>query len=248
MSGMNDGITHLGLIYPTGGGEYEYYQFAEALDYRVRPLVVCAQFYGEDFGHDPAALRRTGSLASLERTARSLVPLVPDSAIWACTSGSFIDGRAHAEAQVEMIARVVGCPASSTSLAFAHALEVLGIDRVAVLGSYPEVTTRAFTAFLGEFGIVIERFKWLDAPGGQDAFDFSREMMLDAARGVDAPGAGAILIPDTAMAAIHLIAPLEEELGKPILTANQVTLWESMRLAGAARTMPGYGRLFEKAV
>lgn len=248
MSSMNDGITHLGLIYPAGGGEYEYYQFAEALDYRVRPLVVCAQSYGEDFGHDPAALRRTGSLASLERTARSLVPLVPDSAIWACTSGSFIDGRAHAEAQVEMIARVVDCPASSTSLAFAHALEVLGIDRVAVLGSYPEVTTRAFTAFLGEFGIVIERFKWLDAPGGQDAFDFSREMMLDAARGVDAPGAGAILIPDTAMAAIHLIAPLEEELGKPILTANQVTLWESMRLAGAARAMPGYGRLFEKAV
>ena len=245
---MNDGITRLGLIYPTGGGEYEYYKFAEALDYRVRPLVVCAQSYGEDFGHDPAALSRTGSLRSLERTARSLLPLDPHSANWACTSGSFIDGRAHAEAQVEMISRVVGCPASSTSLAFVHALEALGIDRVTVLGSYIEVTTRAFTVFLDEFGIGIECFKALGAPGGQDAFDFSREMMLDAARGVDAPGAGAILIPDTAMAAIHLIAPLEEELGKPILTANQVTLWESMRLAGAARAMPGYGRLFEEAM
>jgi maleate cis-trans isomerase len=244
MYDRNDDITRLGIIYPTGGGEYEYYKFAEALDYRVRPMVVCAQSYGEDFGHDPAALRRTGSLESLERTAKSLLPLDPDSAIWACTSGSFIDGRAFAEAQVEMIARVVGCPASSTSLAFIHALEALGIDRVAVLGSYIEVTTRAFTVFLDEFGIGIERFKALGAPGGQDAFDFSREMMLAGARGVDTSGAGAILIPDTAMATMHLIEPLEKELGKPILTANQVTLWDSLRIAGAGRPMPEYGRLF----
>ena len=106
----------------------------------------------------------------------------------------------------------------------------------------------AFTTFLDEFGIGIERYKALGAPGGQDAFDFDREMMLAEARGVDAPGAGAILIPDTAMAALHLIEPLEEELGKPVLTANQVTLWESLRLAGADHVMPGYGRLFAKAV
>ena len=36
-----------------------------------------------------------------------------------------------------------------------------------------------------------------------------------------------------------VIAPLERELGKPVLTANQVTMWAALRVAGAAAVGPG---------
>ena len=42
---------------------------------------------------------------------------------------------------------------------------------------------------------------------------------------------------------MSLIHPLEEALGKPVLTANQVTLWEGLRLAEASRAHVALSRL-----
>jgi hypothetical protein len=37
---------------------------------------------------------------------------------------------------------------------------------------------------------------------------------------------------------------LEERLGKPVLTANQVSIWQGLRLAGDRTARKGLGRLF----
>jgi maleate isomerase len=43
---------------------------------------------------------------------------------------------------------------------------------------------------------------------------------------------------------VGVIAALEEDLGRPVLTANQVLLWGTLR-AAKSHTMPGgYGALF----
>ena len=47
-----------------------------------------------------------------------------------------------------------------------------------------------------------------------------------------------------AMAAFGLMRRLEARLGIPVLTANQVTLWQALRLAGARVFTDQYGRLF----
>ena len=61
---------------------------------------------------------------------------------------------------------------------------------------------------------------------------------------MDCSGAEALLIPDTAMAAFEVMRRLEAELDLPVLTANQVTIWEAIRLAGARVRTADYGRLF----
>jgi len=48
----------------------------------------------------------------------------------------------------------------------------------------------------------------------------------------------------TAGAVSQHIKGLEERLGLPILTANQVTLWEALRLAGVLQRRRDWGRLF----
>ncbi|MFO0996257.1 MAG: maleate cis-trans isomerase [Alphaproteobacteria bacterium] len=241
---MKNGIARLGLLCPIGGGEYEYHAFAEAVDYRVRPYMVVAPHAGGDDDHDPEALKKTGDIATLERTAQALVPLKPDVGVWACTSGSFILGRDYAERQLDGIAKVLGVPATSTSVAFARAAAHLAVKRVAVLASYPEPAARAFVAFLKEFGLDVVRLEWLDARGGRDAFLMPLDTFAKAARKTNGPDIDAILMPDTAVAAFALIEPLEEKLKKPFLTANQVTVWDALRLAGWREPVPGYGRLF----
>jgi maleate cis-trans isomerase len=64
----------------------------------------------------------------------------------------------------------------------------------------------------------------------------------------DHPEAEAILVPDTALHTVRSIDRLEAELGKPVLTANQVSVWEALRLTGLLRPRPGVGTLFAGSV
>jgi maleate cis-trans isomerase len=46
--------------------------------------------------------------------------------------------------------------------------------------------------------------------------------------------------------AIGVIAALEEDLGRPVLTGNQVAFWCALRLAGAGAEVDDYGQAFRK--
>jgi maleate isomerase len=52
----------------------------------------------------------------------------------------------------------------------------------------------------------------------------------------DSPDAGAIYVNCANLPTYDLIGPLEQELGKPILSANQVTMWASLRSIGITRS------------
>ena len=52
-----------------------------------------------------------------------------------------------------------------------------------------------------------------------------------------------MLIPDTALHTAAFLPELESRVGKTVLTANQVTLWEALRLAGRLTPQLDLGRL-----
>jgi maleate isomerase len=56
--------------------------------------------------------------------------------------------------------------------------------------------------------------------------------------------AEAVLFNGNGFRAIGAIAALEEDLGRPVLTANQAAFWYALRHAGAHVAVNGYGRLF----
>jgi maleate isomerase len=56
----------------------------------------------------------------------------------------------------------------------------------------------------------------------------------------------AAFIPGNGFRAIGVIAALEEDLGRPVLTGNRVAFWYALRLAGVGADLDGYGRLFRK--
>src|SRR5262249_7904585 len=53
--------------------------------------------------------------------------------------------------------------------------------------------------------------------------------------------AQAVFIGGNALRAIGVIAALEEDLRRPVLTANQVSLWCALRMAGAETRIDDYG-------
>ena len=99
----------LGLVWPGGGAEHEYYAFAEALDDRLKIFLAPSRVGGAPGrDHDLEALADTARIDWILEAARRLLPLRPDVVLWACTSGSFILGRAHAQSQVAALADPVG--------------------------------------------------------------------------------------------------------------------------------------------
>jgi maleate isomerase len=55
-----------------------------------------------------------------------------------------------------------------------------------------------------------------------------------------------VFIAGNGVRAIGVIAALEEQLGRPVLTANQVALWYVLRLAGVRAKIDDYGQVFAK--
>jgi maleate isomerase len=60
--------------------------------------------------------------------------------------------------------------------------------------------------------------------------------------------AEAVFIAGNGFRAVGVIKALEEALGRPVLTANQVLLWQALQIANVKTTVESYGRIFEHAI
>lgn len=236
------------LVMPSGGPEADYYGFEARSDGAVRLYLAISQVGGEPGrDHELSALMETGRIDSIVEAAVRLKAFSPHVVEWACTSGSFIRGRRYAEEQVAALEAAMGVTAGSTSLGFVAAAERLGLKKVSVLATYPPPAAERFRDFLGEFGIEVVSLDCLHAPSGWDAARFTAEFVRERALPALAADAEGLLIPDTALPSLHFAGSLEAELGRPLLTANAVTLWDAQRRAGRVVPLEGHGRLLAGA-
>ncbi|HSU69962.1 MAG TPA: maleate cis-trans isomerase [Micrococcaceae bacterium] len=234
----------IGMLYPGFGAEDDYPYLESLLGGGIRlPLVHTS--VGVD-AHEVQALLDLGKSERLLEGAEELRATKPDAVMWACTSGSFVFGWDGARRQAAEVAEALGVPVSSTSLAFVDAVHALKLGKVAVAATYPEDVSRHFVQLLKHGGIEVTQLVSHDIATAALAGELDREGVLELARSNDSPEAEAILIPDTALHSARWINELEAALGKPVLTANQVTVWQGLRLAGALQPCPELGYLFRE--
>jgi maleate cis-trans isomerase len=234
--------TTVGLLYPGFGAEDDFPALERRLGGAVRlPLVHTS--VGED-AHRVDALLDLGSAERLAEGARHLMDPAPDSVMWACTSGSFVFGWDGAHEQVDNLAKLLGLPVSSTSIAFVEAVRALGLRRVAVAASYPQDVATYFVEFLRRGGVEVAALGSHGIVTAAEVGTLDKDRVVEMVRSGDVDDAQAVLVPDTAMHSLAWLEDLEEAIGKPVLTANQVTVWEGIRIAGAATRLDGMGTLF----
>ncbi|GAA1755446.1 maleate cis-trans isomerase [Streptomonospora arabica] len=235
-------MAHVGFLYPGYSAEDDYPVFEELLGGDVR-LHLVHTLMRED-AHRVDALLDVGGSDVLGEGARELRARGVDAAVWACTSGSFVFGWEGARAQADAVGDEAGAPSSSTSFAFVNALTTLGIGRVAIAASYPEDVAERFVEFLGAAGIEVVAWAGRGIVTAAEVGTLEAGDVLDWVAAGDHPEAEAVLVPDTALHSAAILDTLEERLGKTVLTANQVSVWEGLRLAGAAAPRDGLGTLF----
>lgn len=236
-------MTALGFLYPGHSAEDDYPRIEQLLGSDVRVDLVHTDI-GED-AHRVDALLQMGAPERLEAGLQQLRLSGADAVVWACTSGGFVHGWDGAHEQVRSLALAAGMPASSTSFAFVHALREIEARRVAVGATYPDDVAALFADFLRAGGAEVTG---VHSSGivAAEVGTWGEEELSALARAADTPDADAVLLPGTALHTVAHIPTLEKQLGKPVLTANQVTAWECLRLADRRVNAPELGALFTR--
>jgi maleate cis-trans isomerase len=237
-------MTALGFLYPGHSAEDDYPRIEQLLGSDIRVDLVHTDI-GED-AHRVDALQEMGSPERLARGVERLRLTGAEAVVWACTSGSFVRGWQGAHEQVRELARAAGMPASATSFAFVHAVAEIGAHRVALAATYPQDVTGLFVDFLRAGKVEVAAARSAGIITAAEVATWGEREVLALAREADVPEADAVLLPDTALHTVSHIPALEKDLGKPVLTANQVTVWEALRLADRRVNAPALGTLFTR--
>lgn len=164
-----------------------------------------------------------------------------DAICYSCTSASVVIGDAEIEAAVQKAkpaSAVVTPPAAAM-----RGLRALGAGRISILTPYTVETSRPMADYFAGHGFEIASFTCL-------GFDDDREMarippasLVDLARQATAPDAQALFISCTALRAALAAPAVEQAIGRPVVTSNQATAWNCLRLCSDERPRPEFGRL-----
>ncbi|MFD1538379.1 maleate cis-trans isomerase family protein [Nonomuraea guangzhouensis] len=175
--------------------------------------------------------------AAVSRCTRDLITVSPAVYAYGCTSGSFVRG-VRGERQLVEAMRAAGAPAAvTTSGALLAALKQLAAVRVAIATPYDPDVTERLGLFLREAGVDVVGSSHLGLSADIWKVPYARTAELVAQ--ADHAEADAIVISCTNLPTYDVIAPLEARLGKPVISANQATMWAALRAIGRRATGPG---------
>jgi maleate isomerase len=182
--------------------------------------------------------------------AADLLAAAPLHAIgFAFTGSSYVRGPADdAALRHRLEARTRGIPVAITAASAVLALRAFGTSRLALIEPpwfSPELSALGAAYFAGQ-GFEVVHHGAAGLPSEQRAIHPG--LLYEWARAHVPAAAEAVLIGGNGLRAVGVIQALEEDLGMPVLTANQVLGWHLLRLAGTRAPVTGYGRLFDQAL
>ncbi|MRG86042.1 maleate cis-trans isomerase family protein [Salinibacillus xinjiangensis] len=234
----------VGFLYPGYAAEDDYPRLGKMVNPNVDVELIITEF-NED-AHTVEALSEMGSNRRIVDGTKHLVGKGVQSVLWTSTSASFVRGLEGIKEQIATLEEQLNVPASTTALAFVRAAKAIGAKRVALAATYPEDVALLFKVLLESFDIEVIQFASKGIITAAEVGTLQKDEVGNLAVENDCPDADALFIPDTALHSAEWIEDLEEAVQKPVLTANQVSFWEALRLTGQFTPQKGLGTLFKQ--
>lgn len=233
----------IGLLVPPGNPtvEPEFYMMAPA-----GVTVHCARLQGfQSLGTPGApagmAQRTLAYLGELPGPAKALGSVNPSVVILAHTASSYATGFANEPQLIERLSALTGATTLTAARAVLAALQHLGVKKLALGTPYPEAISAMGKAYWEAAGFDIVGYHRL--AGVQNIYAESEERAYLLARQAYAPEADAVLLSGTGLPTVGVLEMLEQDLKIPVISSNQASLWQALRLAGVRQAIAGFGRL-----
>ena len=196
------------------------------------------------WNHNP---REFAEAPQLDNAIDQLVALKPRAIAYAFTSSSYALGaEAEGTQRTRLERRAGGVSVILTCVAATEALRTIGAQRIALIHPpwFSEETNAKGKDYFRSQGFEVAFCERIapERPFTEvlpsEVYEWVRENVP--------PKAHAVFVGGNGLRAIGTIQALEENLRRPILTANQVILWAALRAVGVSSMPSHYGRLFAK--
>lgn len=177
----------------------------------------------------------------LEACAESLKTARVDVIVFGCTSGSFLMGKGYDRELEARIEKIAGVPAVTTSHAVVEALRSKGLKKIAIATPYVDEINVREAKFFSDNGFDVEIIKGLNIAGSFDigqcppteAYKLGLEVFKEE------PNVDGIFISCTNFRTFEIIETLFLDIGKPVITSNQASLWMALRTGGISSFLYG---------
>jgi maleate isomerase len=200
--------------------------------------------YAPDSVPDLAQLRDLAT-CGLEPRVRELCAAGVDVVAYGCTSASYAMGVSFDCQLTQAMQTWSSLPAVTAAGAVGEAMSALGVRRIGLASPYEEKVQEAAMAFLEERGAKVVASVLPGSPlTNREQGELSPAEVVALARRANVAGAEAVLLSCTDMRAVELVATLEAEFGKPVITSNQALVWAALRRVGVTgEALPRCGSL-----
>lgn len=186
-----------------------------------------------------------GLVPRMMKAAAMLTDARCDVVAFHCTANSTSEGPAGEAKLVSALRQAGARLVTTTATAIRRALEALHARRIVLLTPYSEQVTDEEAEFLHMAGFHVLYARGFALKGSDEYCaippQFWRDRAIEAAR----PDADAYFLSCANISAFPVIEELERKLGKPVVTSNQVVVWEALSLLGATDRRNCPGRLFD---
>jgi len=178
----------------------------------------------------------------LEAESRKLVDADVDVIVLAATAPSSRKGLGYDRELIQRITAASGKPATTASTAAVEALRVLGAKRIVIGAPWGEAVNQTTASFMEANGFQVLAHQGLGHVRNLDVGLLDEQTAYDMGRRIDRPDADAVMLACGNWSTFGILDRLEREIGKPVLSTNQVSLWHVLKILGAD-PLPGLGRL-----
>lgn len=242
---MTASEVRLGVLTPhdTPGPEVEFAALAPGRIVTRLARVAGAAGAGEPTSATDLAARTAAPF--LDRAASTMPADTIEAVGYASTTSGYVIGDDAEMAMLARLGELTGRPAAATCPAAVNALRVLGVHRLALIGApwfEPIFNELGAAYFTGQGFDVVSSRSAVDLPHDPAAIHTAAVCEWTAGHVED--NAEGVFIGGNGFRAAGAIQPLEAALGRPVLTANQVLLWQLLAGSGHRLPIDGFGRLF----
>ena len=185
-----------------------------------------------------------GMADEIDRCVELLATADVDVLAYGCTTGSLVNGPGYDEEIETRLTDAAGVPAVATAASIKRAFDALGLESLAITTPYVESLNEREEEFLESAGYDVVGIDGLEIEPNVEIGAQRPETAYQRAKAADSSAADGVFISCTNYRTFDIIERLEADIGKPVVTSNQATLWDALRTVDVDAEV-GLGTLFD---
>ena len=179
----------------------------------------------------------------LEQESRKLADAEVGVIVLSATAPSSRKGKGYDRELIRRMSEASGRPATTAATALIEALTVLGVRRIVIAAPWTTEVNLITASFIEAHGFEVLHHEARGLISNTEVGRLDPQVPCEMGRGVNRPEADAVLLACGNWWTMSIVEQLEQEIGKPVLSTNGVSLWAALRILRSHDSIPGYGTL-----